>query len=469
MLSTQYAGQMNSDVPVCNRDVVFISKATPGDDEFVLWLAPKLEAEGYSVFADILSLEPGDRWRKIVTNTLQDRAIKMLLCCTDSSLAKDGVQDEIGIAIDLAKSLNDPKFIIPLRLESFRKLFGIGELQYIDFVRGWASGLSKVLEALKRQRVPRSSDISINPNWELYRRRLAVQLRQEPEPLISNWLRIVEIPEKIKFFEPTGATDQIALSQRSRSVAFPAHHHRHGILSFAETSEINDAFAGVGRFSEAKNIEAISFIRHGWEELDIDAYDASNITNAMFRQAWDTYCRSHGLLEYCYSKGTGFHASEQLVSIGKKISWGKQGQRRSSMLRNIAQGHVWQFGISASPAFWPFPHFKLKSRVLFGPVSEGQPGQVYMETRKQHRLRRTVCKGWRNKQWYGRMMAYLEALSGDSAFLMLPLAKQSYVKLDALPMVFTSPVSTELPNEMTDESEEEDESTLGRPDSEEEP
>jgi hypothetical protein len=26
------------------RDVVFLSKATPGDDEFALWLAPKLEA-----------------------------------------------------------------------------------------------------------------------------------------------------------------------------------------------------------------------------------------------------------------------------------------------------------------------------------------------------------------------------------------------------------------------------------------
>jgi len=43
------------------RDVIFISKATPGDDEFVLWLAPRLEEAGYAVFADILSLEPGER------------------------------------------------------------------------------------------------------------------------------------------------------------------------------------------------------------------------------------------------------------------------------------------------------------------------------------------------------------------------------------------------------------------------
>ena len=43
------------------RNIVLISKATPGDDEFVLWLAPRLEAAGYTVFADILNLEGGTR------------------------------------------------------------------------------------------------------------------------------------------------------------------------------------------------------------------------------------------------------------------------------------------------------------------------------------------------------------------------------------------------------------------------
>jgi hypothetical protein len=71
------------------RDVLFISKATPDDDEFVLWLAPRLEAAGYEVFADILTLEPGDRWRRQVTNTLQNRAVKMLLRCREGRSGRD--------------------------------------------------------------------------------------------------------------------------------------------------------------------------------------------------------------------------------------------------------------------------------------------------------------------------------------------------------------------------------------------
>jgi TIR domain len=79
------------------RTTVFISKATSGDDEFVLWLAPKLEAAGYTVFTDILTLEPGDRWRSVITSTLQQDAIKMLLCCRDSTLAAGEVLNLLGI------------------------------------------------------------------------------------------------------------------------------------------------------------------------------------------------------------------------------------------------------------------------------------------------------------------------------------------------------------------------------------
>ena len=120
------------------RSVIFISKGTPDDDQFVMWLAPRLEAHGYKVFADILTLDPGDRWRKEITGVLQNKAVKMLLCCSDTTLAKQGVQEEIGIAEDLVRQLKDSRFIIPLRLQKYKKVFGIGELQYVNFEKGWA-------------------------------------------------------------------------------------------------------------------------------------------------------------------------------------------------------------------------------------------------------------------------------------------------------------------------------------------
>ena len=214
-----------------DRNLVFISKSTPEDDEFVLWLAPKLEAAGYKVFADILSLNAGDRWRKEVTVALRDKAVKMLLCCTDTSLEKDGVQEEIGIALDLTKELDDKRFIIPLRLEKFNKIFGIGELQYINFSGSWANGLYKLLEELNEQEVPKiQENILINPNWELYKQRLSVGVEKKEEELTSNWIKILNFPPTVNYYKPKGAIDFQALKQACKTSHYPAEFHHKGVF-----------------------------------------------------------------------------------------------------------------------------------------------------------------------------------------------------------------------------------------------
>lgn len=93
------------------RETIFISKATPGDDDFVLWLAPRLETAGYRVFADIMRLEGGDEWRGKLTAALRDDAVRMLLCCSDKTLARRGVKEEISIAESLTGKLEIPDFV----------------------------------------------------------------------------------------------------------------------------------------------------------------------------------------------------------------------------------------------------------------------------------------------------------------------------------------------------------------------
>ncbi len=449
------------------RQIVFISKATPGDDEFVLWLAPRLEAAGYKVFADILSLQAGDRWRKEVTGTLQNRAIKMLLCCRDSSLSKDGVQEEIGIALDVAKELGDARFIIPLRLEKFKKLFGIGELQYVDFLGSWAGGLRDLLETLEKQNVPRSSgEVVINPNWENYKKRLAITVEDSPEVLTANWLSISSVPDAISYYDPTGVIDRELLQRACQESPFPAQLHLHGFFSFASFEEVNAAFANVGRFALQSRHSLFEFMREGSGARSIKPREAQNLVSSMFRQSWETMCRERGLYEYAYSSQLGFHVTQNQVSIGRRIPWGRQEERRSSMLRNIAAGKVWQFGASASPHFWPFPHFRIKSRVLFSELAGKEAGAVFQDVDQQFRLRRTICKGWRNKAWHGRFMAFVEMLSAGQPYIELNLAGSARLRLNATPVRVTVPVTTALQDLMSEDAEEQDTSTLGSFDAE---
>ncbi len=443
------------------RSVVFISKATPEDDDFVLWLAPRLEAAGYTVFADILSLEGGDRWRREITGTLQNKATKMLLCCRDATLDKIGVQEEISIATDVGKQIGDKRFIIPLRLEVFKKLFGISDLQWVDFLGSWARGLHDLLDTLESQNVPRAATPAINPSWENYRKRLAIKVETKPEVLTSNWLRVASLPDTIRYYSPPGPVNLELMERTCRDSALPAEACHRGFFSFASPEEIARDFADVAPFEIQSEHRLLEFIACGSPSPMIEARESKNLVFSMFRRAWENFCRSKGLYEYLFATQTAFHIGEAQAPLGKKISWGRKEKRRSSMLRNAAGGRVWQYGVSATPAFWPYPHFKLKARVLFAELaSSNRAGAVIGDSDEQHRLRRTVCKGWRNNAWHGRLMAYLELLTGEAPYIAVPLSGTSAITLDRRPIPFTSPVTTVLPDMMEDDAEETDDSTL---------
>ena len=452
------------------RNVIFIIKSSPVDDDFVLWLGPKLEAEGYQVFADVLTLQPGDRWRRQVYTALETRAAKILLISRAETLNDSSVQDDIDIAIDLGQRLQDRRFIIPLRLEDSQKVKGIGDALPVDFVRGWGEGLQLLVNALQRQKVPkRNVQTSIHPNWEVFRRRSAIPLIAESERLTSNWLRVVEIPDYINFYEPSGATDDQSIKRALTNSAFPVSEQGRGFLTFAKLTEVEDSMSEIGRFNLVYEIPLKEFVETGSEDLGLWNQPAANKINAMIKEAWFNYCRDRGFVQYFYSTAVGFHASADLAPVGKRFPWGRQGERHSSMLRNIAKGHIWQFGVTALPAFWPFWHLKLKSRVLFAVDDQTPEGDPIEDPKKMHRLRRSVCKGWRNKQWYGRMLAFLDLLSRGSAFIRLQMSPSQQIVLDASPILFSSPVSTQLPDELGGDDEEIDETTLGRPEAEEEP
>jgi hypothetical protein len=115
------------------RRALFISHATPEDNAFTLWLGAKLTALGYEVFADVLRLKGGDDWKRILESAIRDKAAKFLLAATPHGVQKQGVRNEITIATEIGKRINDKRFIVPLRLASFDAPLLIAHAQYIDF------------------------------------------------------------------------------------------------------------------------------------------------------------------------------------------------------------------------------------------------------------------------------------------------------------------------------------------------
>lgn len=442
------------------RDTIFISKATPGDDDFTLWLAPKLEAMGYKVFADILCLDTGDRWRKTLTDTLHQRAIKMILCCSTETLDREGVQEEIEIAKDLIKELNDPNFILPFKMKKFRKLFGIGGLQYIDFENRWADGLVALQESLEKQNVPKASNGQIQPQWEHYMSRRQIRVDDTPETLTSNWLRLEQAPDMLYHLEPKNLCSEDTLRKLGQSFVFPVVEFGRGFITFASPMDLEEHFLSVGPFECKAEIPFSNFMEEGFEPSKIEPRDAKNTSINLLRQAWEKHCKAEGFLQHNFSKAASFHIDESKIEIGKRVSWGRQGARRNSMLRNISKGKVWEYGVSVIPSLFPYPHFKLQGRVLFSDMKDRKKTIVIPSKDKQFRLRRSVCSGWRNKAWHGRLMAFMELLAGESPYVAMPVGRGQHILADALPISFTSPVSARQENELGEDAEERDLTTV---------
>jgi hypothetical protein len=115
-----------------------------------------------------------------------------------------------------------------------------------------------------------------------------------------------------------------------------------------------------------------------------------------------------------FATQTAFHIGEAQTPLGKRIPWGRRASDGPPCCATAPVARSGNMAVSATPAFWPYLHFKLKARVLFAELASGnRAGAVIGDTAIQHRLRRTICKGWRNKQWHGRLMAYLELLAGE--------------------------------------------------------
>jgi len=92
-----------------HRDTIFISHATPEDNEFTIWLASRLELLGYNVWIDKIKLIGGETFWKEIDQSIRNTTIKFLLVyskniCYNQNPGdiKNGINNEIELAKSIA-------------------------------------------------------------------------------------------------------------------------------------------------------------------------------------------------------------------------------------------------------------------------------------------------------------------------------------------------------------------------------
>src|SRR5260370_25003689 len=194
------------------RDVIFISHATPDDNEFVRWLGTGLAGCGYKVWADIFDLAGGTPFWISIEDAIRKKALKVVFVVSKASCHPDrsGVRNEISVADAVKKSLKDPEFIIPVRIDDVA--FGdlpiqIHQLNAIDFTSGWGAKLADLVDTLTKAGAPRVvTDLTAEfDRWRGASIRSDVIVDGGGEPLVTRNLLILRLPAEIPCDEYYGA------------------------------------------------------------------------------------------------------------------------------------------------------------------------------------------------------------------------------------------------------------------------
>lgn len=72
------------------RDTIFISHATPEDNEFSIWIASRLEMLGYKTWIDKDGLLGGERFWATLQKAIES-SIKVLFVYSKNIVTKDGL------------------------------------------------------------------------------------------------------------------------------------------------------------------------------------------------------------------------------------------------------------------------------------------------------------------------------------------------------------------------------------------
>jgi hypothetical protein len=407
---------------MAERNALFLSHASPEDNAFTIWLGAKLAAFGYEVWADVLRLSGGEDWQRKLESAIRDRAFKVLLAANANAVNKQGVRNELQIASDVAKKIDDKAFVIPLRLGAFDAPFVIAQAQYINFETSWAAGLQELLQTLNDvYKVPcgGSPNLGLWTNLQLLHGK---PVTPRSESLISNWLEVRRLPATLRFLPPGAAR-----MHRAALGVYPRVEYGESLLS-VQSAGARDQLS----------IATEEFLQNGWPRLGIGLDEGRRLFTALANQALGQLFELKSLASF--------------PMANRQLSWwlpkGVQDSRVSFRWAGIAgsrqlQGFsarrkvYWHFGVSTAFRSRPFPHVRIKSRLLFS-----EDGRTPIEKPKRtQRLRKSFAKGWRNARWRDMMLAFLYWIGDGTSVLNVPMADDEDLVLSLPPLAFTSPIS----------------------------
>ncbi len=426
------------------RNKVFISHATPDDNDFTKWLSLKLIGLGYDVWCDILELQKGVDFWSSIEKEIRENTCKFLIVLSEISNQREGVLKELAVATKVKKQLKDDLFIIPLAIDNKLSYDDINielvRLNAIDFKDSWAKGLQDLLDALAKQNVPKNNP---DPNKSnLLYQQIFLQDRhviEKEEVYDSNWFPIISFPDELRFHNYDW---RLPKDFDVRKLTFPAIRYKKYLCTFAWEYDFTYHLPKTETYDNKQTIRipTAQILSGEYDSPFISNFECQRLIIQLVNKAFELRMKDKGVTEYPMSNKMGYWIKKGVLEKDKF---------EKVQLVGIQKDKNWHFGISSSGKLYPYHVLMISSHIFFT-----QDGQTLIDSKsKQHAARRKQGKNWWNDAWRKRLLAFIKYLSDDDISFYLEVGSEEKVHISNTPLQFVGQVSYNIPNDKNLEEE----------------
>lgn len=425
------------------RNKIFISHATPDDNDFTRWLALKLITLGYEVWCDVFYLDKGVDFWMTIEREIRENTIQFFVVMSSVSNNRIGVLKEITVAQKTQRALNDPTFVVPLMIDDNLSYDDINidvvRLNAIDFKKSWAIGLQDVIKFLEDKGIkPIQTDAEkANNLYEQIFLQNLVPIEKE-EIYTSNWYSIIMFPEELRFhFYDKLMPKDFDL----KKLSFPAIPYKSHICTFAYEYDFMHYLPKTEIYNSQKTIRipTKAVLENGYGDEFISNSDAKRAIVRLCNLAIDKFFLSKNLEQYQMSNKTGYWFKKGYLEKDK---------HNKVLLVGKQKDKHWHYGISSYTKLYPCPVLVFNSHIYF--TTDGET--LIDKASIQHSARRKQGKGWYNDDWKNKMQAFISYLSQNEETFSLDMGSEEQIVVSAIPQEFSSTKSYLIPaKELLDE------------------
>jgi|GEM_PF-383262 len=422
-----------------HRNIVFISHASPEDNDFTIWLASRLELLGYEVWIDKNQLIGGEKFWEEIDQIIRNKAVKILLvyskyiCQIDQNKnpifgkLKDGIYKEYSLAESISKQneLND--FILLLNLDgsAYNLFIGAERFNQIHFNENWADGLKQLDSKLKKDFVPKNKviiDLEFTDWYESKYLKIS-SISKKNELYYSNWWAINELPEKFYIYQ--FENEEQAKTIYEQDSEFPMGRISNSLTSFGQKSsfEINYKNEKISVKPSRIFKLKISDVLLGFESDKFpNKRDAETHLKQLLKRIFHLIMKNRGMFWYelANKKLAYFYTPANLSKLKVRFEYPYRTKSpKKFKTKNLIGKHKflgnWHYAVSVKPILSPILAFSLKNHLTFTndgfELWKNSKGEIDKD--KIHSHRRAKGKRMFNEEWRDLLLAFINGLKND--------------------------------------------------------